>query len=166
MGGIPMGAHAVQSVTLAWDPNPESDVAGYRLLYRDATSEQVKVIDVGAETIVTVPDLREGRTYMFAVTAYNAAGLESLPSGELPYTVPAPAAVLKLRPMAGNPWAFHISFTAFAGLRYQLQSSEDLFNWTTIWEEEAMIDGEEIHYVDTQPSPSGRRFYRTALVDF
>ena len=165
LGAIPMGVHAVQSVTLAWDPNPEPDVAGYRLLYREATSEQVMIIDVGAGTMATVPELREGRTYLFAVTAYNLAGLESLPSDELPYTVPAPPIVLKLQPINGFSGAFHVSFSTFAGFRYQLQMSEDLSNWTTLWEQEAAFDGEEIHYVDISSPPPLRRFYRAVLVN-
>jgi hypothetical protein len=43
---------------------------------------------VGNVPGATIPDLKPGRKYYFAVTAYNAFGMESLPSNEAKFTVP------------------------------------------------------------------------------
>lgn len=70
-------------ITLAWDPNPEPDVEGYRLHYGVASALYTESLDVGNVTSAIVPDLADATTYFFVVTAYNTAGLESLPSNEV-----------------------------------------------------------------------------------
>jgi hypothetical protein len=82
-------AHA-SSVTLAWDPSPDHDVVGYRLHHGAFSRHYPNTIDTGASTMGTISNLVAGVTYYFAVTAYNSAGLESLPSAEISYTVPPP----------------------------------------------------------------------------
>lgn len=80
---------AAQSVTLAWNPNSETNLAGYRLYWgtgsRNYTfSNQVLV----PKTDNTVSNLTGGVKYYFAVTAYTTDGLESDYSDEVSYTVP------------------------------------------------------------------------------
>jgi len=77
-------------VTLAWDANTESDLKGYTLYYGTASGNYTSIIDVGNNTEYTTPDLQDGLTYYFAVTAYNDADHESGYSVELPYTVSSP----------------------------------------------------------------------------
>jgi hypothetical protein len=79
--------HAAQNVTLKWDPNPASNLAGYRLYYGTSSGVYTQEINVGNTTATLVSNLTEGRTYFFAVTAYNTAA-ESFPSNEVSYTVP------------------------------------------------------------------------------
>jgi hypothetical protein len=79
--------HAAQNVTLTWDPDPASNLAGYRLYYGTSSGVYTQEIDVGNMTATLVSNLTEGRTYFFAVTAYNTAA-ESLPSNEVSYAVP------------------------------------------------------------------------------
>jgi hypothetical protein len=67
-------AHSAQ-VTLAWDPNSEPDLAGYKIYYD--TEDHRVCIDVGNQTSFTVSDLKEGKTYVFAATAYDNYGNES-----------------------------------------------------------------------------------------
>jgi Fibronectin type III domain len=83
-------AHAVPSVTLAWDANAEPDVAGYKLHYGTSSGAYTQIIDVGNATTVTVPNLPAGNTYYFVVTAYNLDGIESLPSNEASCTQQLP----------------------------------------------------------------------------
>src|SRR2546422_4112722 len=78
-------------VTLAWDPNTEADLAGYRLYYGLSNRNYSSVTDVGNFATNTVPGLAEGTTYFFAVTAYNTSGLESDFSNEINYTTPLSA---------------------------------------------------------------------------
>ncbi len=78
-----------QTVTLAWDPNPEPDVVGYRLYYGPISRSFTNSVDsVTNETKATVSGLTRGETYFFYVTASNDLGLESGQSTEIYYTVP------------------------------------------------------------------------------
>ncbi len=79
------------SVTLAWDPNSEPDVAGYRLYYGTPAGNFGTVVNTGNVTNYTVSDLQQTATYGFYVTCYNTSGLESEPSNVVEYTVPTGA---------------------------------------------------------------------------
>jgi hypothetical protein len=98
--------HAAQNITLKWDPNPAPNLAGYRLYYGTNSGVYTQEIDVGNMTATLVSNLKEGRTYFFAVTAYNTAA-ESLPSNEVSYTVPVsratPAPALAAAPAVTTP---------------------------------------------------------------
>ncbi len=87
-----LGATAkAQSVTLEWDPNSESDLAGYKVYYGTASRTYGSPIVLGKVTTYTVTGLTPGTTYYFAVTAYNTAGLESGYSNEVFTTIPSTA---------------------------------------------------------------------------
>jgi len=76
-------------VTLAWDPNPEPNVSGYRVYYGTASYYYTAVVDVGNQTALTISGLLPGVTYFFSATAYSeSTGDESYFSGEIAYTVP------------------------------------------------------------------------------
>jgi hypothetical protein len=79
---------AVQAaeVTLAWDPNPEPAVQGYRVYYGTASGVYTGVVDAGSRTDCVVSGLDPGVTYFFACTAYSAAGDESNFSSEIVYS--------------------------------------------------------------------------------
>ena len=91
-------AQAAPTVTLKWDPSRASGVAGYRLYYGTSSRAYTQELDIGNSTTTLVSNLAEGRTYFFAVTAYNAAA-ESSPSNEVSYTVPLATSVAKPAPM-------------------------------------------------------------------
>jgi len=74
-------------VTLAWDANSESDLAGYVLHYGTSSGNYTSNIDVGNTTQYTITGLQSGVTYYFAATAYDNNNLESTYSQELAYTV-------------------------------------------------------------------------------
>jgi hypothetical protein len=82
------------SVTLAWDPSPESDVAKYVLYQGQASGQYTRQIDVtnrvNGVLLCTnkVDGLAYSTTFYFVVTARSAAGLESPPSNEIAYTTP------------------------------------------------------------------------------
>jgi len=79
-------AAANTAVVLAWDPNKEPDVAGYRLFY--GTNGFTTVVNCGNVTNYAVGNLVIGPTYSFYITCYNTSGLESEPSNIVTYTVP------------------------------------------------------------------------------
>src|SRR5205809_2908520 len=60
------------TVTATWNPNPESDIAGYKLSYGTSSGIYTTTIDVGNVTsyVVTVT---AGQTYYFVVQAYDVA---------------------------------------------------------------------------------------------
>jgi sulfur relay (sulfurtransferase) complex TusBCD TusD component (DsrE family) len=83
-------AQGQTSVTLAWDPSPGSDIAGYRLYEGGASRTYTNVLDLRMSTNGTFSALISGATYFFAATAYSTNGLESDYSPEVSYTVPLP----------------------------------------------------------------------------
>jgi Fibronectin type III domain len=93
---------AVPTVTLAWDPNLDSTVAGYRLYSGTKSKVYTQTSELGNVTSTVVSNLIAGTKYFFVVTAYNTTGLESLPSNEVSYTAststPSPTPALKSTP--------------------------------------------------------------------
>jgi hypothetical protein len=83
------GVQGGQSVTLAWNPDPDPNLAGYRLYCGTRRGVYTQRIEIGKATTTSVSNLAVGRTYFFAVTVYNTAYMESPPSNEVSYTVPA-----------------------------------------------------------------------------
>ncbi|HMP84386.1 MAG TPA: fibronectin type III domain-containing protein, partial [Verrucomicrobiota bacterium] len=81
-------AFTTNAVTLAWEPSPDSSVTGYKIYYGAASGVYTNSVDVGGSTSGEVNGLVAGVTYYFVVTAYTVAGVESLPSNEVSYTVP------------------------------------------------------------------------------
>jgi len=78
------------SVTLAWDPNPEPDIAGYNIYWRtNGGSYGVpNLVTVTNGTEGTVSNLLYGVQYLFVATAFNTSGLESDYSNEVTAQIP------------------------------------------------------------------------------
>src|SRR5437899_9464718 len=83
-----MPARSDQSVTLAWNPDSETNISNYNLYYGGASGVYTNSVNVGNVTNCTVAGLQSAATYYFAVTADNTSGLESPPSNEISYKVP------------------------------------------------------------------------------
>ncbi len=78
------------SVTLSWNRNVEMDVTGYRVHYGTVSHTYTLTQDAGNVLTTTVANLTTGTLYYFAVTAYNALGVESNYSNEVSYRPTAP----------------------------------------------------------------------------
>ncbi|WP_162604634.1 Ig-like domain-containing protein [Geomonas edaphica] len=87
-------------VSLAWDPSPDPDLAGYRIYYQ-ANSGALPFQGTGAiegnapvdgrnSTTAKISGLDPANSYYFAVTAYNSSGAESVYSNivSVPETLP------------------------------------------------------------------------------
>jgi hypothetical protein len=75
-------------VTLAWDPNTEPDLAGYRIYYGLLSDQYSFSVDVGNRTSYTLSNLESAKTYYFAATAYDQYGDESDFSDEVVFNAP------------------------------------------------------------------------------
>jgi hypothetical protein len=78
-----------QSVTLAWDPSPGTNViANYNVYYGIASATYTNVVAAGTNTTVSISNLVNGTTYYFASTAVDTSGLESDYSSEVVWQSP------------------------------------------------------------------------------
>jgi hypothetical protein len=99
-----LAAAATQDVKLAWNANPESNIAGYVVGYGTESGNLSQSIDVGNNTTATLAGLPLGVTHFAAVQAYNTQGLLSDPSAEISF-VPhiKPPALVKNQSGAEQP---------------------------------------------------------------
>jgi hypothetical protein len=72
-------------VTLTWNTNNEDDIAGYIIYYGSSSRNYNSIVEVGNRTSYTIPNLVDGNTYFFALTAYDINGNESDFSKEISY---------------------------------------------------------------------------------
>ncbi len=72
-------------VTLAWDPVSDSDLAGYKLYYGNASGQYSFSVNVSDTTTTSLSGLDQNRIYYIAVTAYDTSGNESGFSNEVSY---------------------------------------------------------------------------------
>jgi fibronectin type 3 domain-containing protein len=86
----PAIAGLAATVTLAWDANPEPDIAGYRIYSRTngGTYATNRFVAVTNGTSGSVSNLSLGVIYRFVATAYNTSGLESEHSNEVVANLP------------------------------------------------------------------------------
>lgn len=77
-------------ITLQWDANTESDLAGYNVWYTDDTEPKKYQETVSPDlTEYTVTNLRSGTEYSFHLTAFDTEALESADSNTVQGTTEA-----------------------------------------------------------------------------
>jgi hypothetical protein len=79
---------SLSTVFLEWNPVADSNVVGYFVYEGGASGNYSTRIDAGNDLTIEIADLSAGQAYYFAVTTYDAAGNESLPSNESYIVVP------------------------------------------------------------------------------
>ena len=88
--GTAPAATATASASFQWDPNTETDLAGYKI-YQGTSSGQygLPIATLAANnTSYEATGLQKGGTYFFVVTAFDTSGNEGSLSDEL--TIPIP----------------------------------------------------------------------------
>ena len=63
-------------ITLAWDPNSEADLVGYKLYIGYYPRNYTQIVTLGRVTQYTIT-VTDGIPYYFSLTACNAKGYES-----------------------------------------------------------------------------------------
>jgi len=133
------------SVTLAWDPNGEADLAGYIVLFGTQSRRYDRVLEVGKTTTWTFSEAEINKTYYFVVQAVNTSGARSEFSAEVAATVGDGGAVVPgPGPGSGPPTGTRVainrtSFTIGAiagtnGLRSASQKAAVTFsNGSSTW---------------------------------
>lgn len=131
-----VNAQVAQSVSLAWNASPSSDVTSYQVRYGTASGAYTAVTNVGALTSATVSGLQSGQTYYLAVTARNAAGEESTPSNEVSYQAPvtSPPAIALTAPVHNSSYMApaSVSLTANVTANGQTISKVQFLNGNTV----------------------------------
>jgi hypothetical protein len=114
---ICLGSAEAGVVTLVWDPNSESDLAGYLLSYGTASGQYTTTIDVGEVTSYIFSEPDATRRYYLALRAYNTAGRISPFSNEVvttPASLPLTVTGISANKMSPQPAGATISFAATA----------------------------------------------------
>lgn len=154
------------SVIVAWDPDPDSSVAGYKVYYGTTSGVYTYTIDVKSGTEATLPDLTEDVPYYCVVTAYNALGVESGYSEELVVVYdslnPGGSAfrVSRLtRAEEGRSVTFEVS--GMVGTSAQVYASSDLQEWTLIGT--YSLSSGRITVNDPEAGGEAKRFYKLTI---
>jgi fibronectin type 3 domain-containing protein len=89
-GGSAPAATATASASFEWDPNTETDLAGYKIYQGSSSGQYGQPIATlaASSTSYEATGLQNGSTYFFVVTAFDTSGNEGSLSDEL--TIPIP----------------------------------------------------------------------------
>jgi hypothetical protein len=159
-------ARAIE-VTLAWDTNPEPDLAHYKVYVGTQSLQYGVVLDAGLQTQKAISSLEPGRTYYFAVSATLSNGVESELSAEVTYTVPIDGtnawSVPPRLTFSASPSIPMLSFVVSQGSECFVQASEDLRSWQTVYITPPGPSG-TIHWSDENAPNFPKRFYRVIAV--
>jgi hypothetical protein len=112
--------------TVVWDPNPETDIAGYRVHYGIQSGNYTTMVDVGNQTqYQPPPGFDWSRTLYFVVQAYNTSGLTSPFSNEVQWTPPTTTRVTSIQAdvsyplLAGRPVTWTATATGPSPIQYR-----------------------------------------------
>jgi hypothetical protein len=111
---------AASSLTLAWDPNTEPDLAGYKVYCGTRSRHYDSAIDVGKNTYCKVSYLAPKTRYYFTLTAYDTSRNESdfswevsAVTGDEPDPAPSGGSTLPLTASEGGSGGCFIATAAY-----------------------------------------------------
>lgn len=166
-------------VKLAWNASISKDVTGYRIHYGTTSGTYTTSIVLGNVTSTTVSGLAEGATYHFAVSAFNAAGLESGVSNEVNFmpgqlalkistgaksasdatTATTATTATDATDATDTSGATVLTVRGLIGRQYDIEASVDLNTWILI-DTVTLPDGGSLEFSDPEAASYPQRFYR------
>lgn len=160
-------------VDVAWDPNSESDLAGYRTHIGTESGSYNHTVNVGNATEYFIFGLKAGVRYFAAVTAYNQSGSESDYSNEISFFFPLHYSFEGFwTNQEGNPVGSRIQLVNLeeslsveemsnVSGNIEVQASSDLMDWVILGK---ILDENLVLYIDDPlAGVSSRRFYKVVL---
>lgn len=149
-------------VTLAWDASPDPSVKGYMLYYGVENSIATNRLDAGVGQSVTLTNLYAHSNYFFFATAYNALGVESVPSSSLFYRPPAITRLRISRQVDGAmTLLFRSAPASLCRIEYALMPTSN--QWLTLATTNADALGNVV-IADSSALLPEKRFYRAVRV--
>jgi hypothetical protein len=130
---VPRGVYSItgdREVVISWYPNAESDLAGYHV-YR-GLSERGNYFRIATTRATTVidRDVVNGRTYYYAISAYDANGNESDLSYDLVFDTPRPEGYgVRLFDFSQNPQFAGYDFSAYHVQDFRSISTDIFFEY-------------------------------------
>jgi len=118
-------------IQLFWNPNPESDVAGYNVYV--GPSYQGKYQWIGSTSATTYIDRGavNGTTYYYAVTAYDYAGNESDLSKDVAYDIPRPEGYgVTLTDYLTSPLTAGYAFSSYSIVAYNDKTADMWYEYS------------------------------------
>lgn len=113
-------------IRLAWDASRDTTVTGYRVYYGGQSGNYTNSANVGSVLAATITGLEEGVKYYFACHAYDASGMESIPSNEASATTEFYVAI------RSRDWI--VETFGRAGATNQILMTTNLVVWTVVKE--------------------------------
>lgn len=162
------------AVSLSWTPNPEPNIAGYKLYFGSSSRNYSVVLDVGPVVTAPLPPMISGNTYYVAVSAYDTELRESPLSAELVVTAspPDPVADTGFATVSAGQGALEWRYPAAAAGsvdRFTIQSSEDLKVWSAAGDitpaGAIRSDALWIYFRVPFPTDKPRQFFRVGAVN-
>lgn len=148
-------APSTNSVKLAWNKSPSTNVTGYRVYYGATSGSYSNSVAVGNTTNNTIGGLTGGVAYFFAVASHTSSGLLSIFSNEISYVPVIPVAP----PSVATVRRGIVAVTGLAGRQYDILATQNLTTWTLIGTVTLGVSG-TLNFTDPNSASYSRRFYR------
>ncbi len=147
-------------LTLEWQGNPDSAVAGYALYYGETGDPLTNRMDVGLQTAAVVKDLAVFEEYTFYVVAYDIDQNESEPSDPLVYTIQAISSLGLSQSSDGS--SMNISFRVAPNEDCWVEYTDSLTppDWNLLTTATGDSNGD---VVINDPTVQDSRFYRVGV---
>ena len=183
---------ASTNVHLVWDASSGAGLAGYYIYYGTVEGQYTEKMSVGIQTSATVSNLLEGFTYHFVVTAFNTLGVESEPSNEIVFSVPArlqapvaqsatnsspvqvagsgslpasqPIRITALTKLVDGSMSLSWDSTPQAGYQVWYKNNFHEAQWTALGQT-VTASGSSTSWIDNSAQGKEMRFYRVSLVE-
>ena len=122
------------SISLEWDANAESDLAGYIMFYGTTSGVYTSQVTVGNQTTWTATGLTAGQHYYFALKAYNHDQLQSSFSAEVHGVAPTGVtpSVLNLNNVNVTEGASGTALATFTATLSPASTQTVTVNYTTV----------------------------------